>query len=173
MGAETVPEAPADGGTPDEPRDWANDVIPELLAQGGRVFGEVMEGYWDQPDKTAEAIDARRCMRETWERNGGGKGYRSAPDRIACAATRCRAAGSPIWLIPLGGVIYMAALLAFRAIQLPNIPLVPDIAATPLSVPIAHKDPFDMLLLVHAQELGMKLLTRDEKLRDHPLAHIA
>lgn len=33
-----------------------------------------------------------------------------------------------------------------------------------------HGDPFDELLLTTSQDLGAKLLTRDQKLRGHPLA---
>ncbi len=33
-----------------------------------------------------------------------------------------------------------------------------------------HRDPFDEMLLVHAQRLDARLLTRDAKLLDHPLA---
>ena len=43
-------------------------------------------------------------------------------------------------------------------------------ATCSLTKPLAHKDPFDELLLVQAQEEGMCLLTRDAKLLDHPLA---
>ena len=43
-------------------------------------------------------------------------------------------------------------------------------AATQLEQPLAHKDPFDELLLVQAQTEGMRLLTRDTKLAAHPLA---
>jgi PIN domain nuclease of toxin-antitoxin system len=43
-------------------------------------------------------------------------------------------------------------------------------AATALSVPMQHNDPFDALLLTIAQETGRKLITRDEKLRGYPLA---
>ena len=39
-----------------------------------------------------------------------------------------------------------------------------------LRVPIAHNDPFDAMMLVHTQQLGAKLLTRDGKLRAHPLS---
>jgi PIN domain nuclease of toxin-antitoxin system len=39
-----------------------------------------------------------------------------------------------------------------------------------LRPPLEHPDPFDEMLLTHAQQLGARLLTRDEKLRDHPLA---
>jgi PIN domain nuclease of toxin-antitoxin system len=35
---------------------------------------------------------------------------------------------------------------------------------------LGHKDPFDELLLVQAQEEGMRLLTRDAKLVGHPYA---
>lgn len=43
-------------------------------------------------------------------------------------------------------------------------------AAHDLEVPVAHKDPFDELLLVQAQEEGLKLLTADRRLAGHPLA---
>jgi PIN domain nuclease of toxin-antitoxin system len=43
-------------------------------------------------------------------------------------------------------------------------------AARPLQIPIPHKEPFDELLLVQAQEEGLRLLTTDGKLVDHPLA---
>ena len=36
--------------------------------------------------------------------------------------------------------------------------------------PILHKDPFDELLLVQAQEEGLKLLTMDRQIIGHPLA---
>jgi PIN domain nuclease of toxin-antitoxin system len=65
------------------------------------------------------------------------------------------------------------ALAAFHKLGLPILPLDADIAATPLLHPIVHKDPFDDLLLVQAQQLGMKLFTRDEKLVGHPLAFFA
>jgi PIN domain nuclease of toxin-antitoxin system len=42
-------------------------------------------------------------------------------------------------------------------------------ATTQLDVAIAHHDPFDTLLLVQAQQLGIQLLTRDRKLASHPL----
>ncbi len=42
--------------------------------------------------------------------------------------------------------------------------------ARELEVPIAHSDPFDELLLVQAQEEGLRLLTTDRLLVDHPLA---
>ena len=39
-----------------------------------------------------------------------------------------------------------------------------------LDPPLAHKDPFDEMLLIHAQRLGARLLTRDRLLVGHPLA---
>lgn len=42
-------------------------------------------------------------------------------------------------------------------------------AARALETPLAHKDPFDELLLVQAQEEGLKLLTVDRHLVGHPL----
>ncbi len=43
-------------------------------------------------------------------------------------------------------------------------------AACELQTPLPHKDQFDELLLVQAQEEGLRLLTRDRQLVDHPLA---
>ncbi len=43
-------------------------------------------------------------------------------------------------------------------------------AARELKPPINHQDPFDELLLVQAQEEGLKLLTADRELSNHPLA---
>ena len=43
-------------------------------------------------------------------------------------------------------------------------------AARELDVPLSHKDPFDELLLVQAQEEGLKLLTTDRQMVGHPLA---
>lgn len=56
------------------------------------------------------------------------------------------------------------------ALDIPIVEMSPLHAITPLDVPVRHKDPFDILLLVQAQELGAKLLTRDKLLADHPLA---
>jgi PIN domain nuclease of toxin-antitoxin system len=36
--------------------------------------------------------------------------------------------------------------------------------------PLPHKDPFDELLLMQAQEEGLRLLTREARLVAHPLA---
>lgn len=43
-------------------------------------------------------------------------------------------------------------------------------ATCSLTEPLGHKDPFDELLLVQAQEEGPRLLTRDAKLLGHSLA---
>ena len=43
-------------------------------------------------------------------------------------------------------------------------------AACDLETPIDHKDPFDEMLLVQAQEEGLSLLTDDRRLIGHPLA---
>ena len=43
-------------------------------------------------------------------------------------------------------------------------------AARHLETPIPHRDPFDEMLLVQAQEEGLKLLTSDRQMADHPLA---
>ena len=50
------------------------------------------------------------------------------------------------------------------------LPMTPNHAARALDAPLAHKDPFDELLLVQAQEEGLRLLTADRRLADHPLA---
>ena len=43
-------------------------------------------------------------------------------------------------------------------------------AAGELEIPLDHWDPFDELLLVQAQEEGLRLLTVDSRLIGHPLA---
>ena len=50
------------------------------------------------------------------------------------------------------------------------LPLTPAHAARALEVPLRHKDPFDELLLVQAQVEGLRFLTIDRLLVDHPLA---
>lgn len=50
------------------------------------------------------------------------------------------------------------------------LPMTMDHAASRLEIPLDHKDPFDELLLVQAQEEGLKLLTTDRRLGKHPLA---
>jgi PIN domain nuclease of toxin-antitoxin system len=48
-------------------------------------------------------------------------------------------------------------------------PLTPVDCVTTLRDPLDHTDPFDQMLIVHAQQLGAKLLTRDRLLLGHPL----
>ena len=43
-------------------------------------------------------------------------------------------------------------------------------AARRLDTPLNHRDPFDELLLIQAQEEGLKLLTTDRRIIGHPLA---
>ena len=50
------------------------------------------------------------------------------------------------------------------------LPLTTGHAARELETPLSHKDPFDELLLVQAQEEGLKLLTTDRWLIGHPQA---
>ena len=50
------------------------------------------------------------------------------------------------------------------------LPMTPGHAAAVLAPPLPHRDPFDELLLVQAQEEGLKLLTVDRRLVGHPLA---
>lgn len=60
---------------------------------------------------------------------------------------------------------------ALRRIGIEILPLDAETAATPLLVPLTHKDPFDELLLVQAQQAGARLFTRDRLLLAHPLAY--
>jgi PIN domain nuclease of toxin-antitoxin system len=46
----------------------------------------------------------------------------------------------------------------------------PELAVALLRVPLPHKDPFDHLLVLQAQELGIKIFTRDDDVITHPLA---
>ena len=50
------------------------------------------------------------------------------------------------------------------------VPLTTGHAARELDIPLDHKDPFDELLLIQAQEEGLKLLTTDRRIVGHPLA---
>lgn len=49
------------------------------------------------------------------------------------------------------------------------LPLTARHAVARLVPSLSHKDPFDELLLVQAQEEGLRLLTRDGQLASHPL----
>jgi PIN domain nuclease of toxin-antitoxin system len=50
------------------------------------------------------------------------------------------------------------------------LPLLSSHACAALQVPLQHNDPFDEVLLLQAQEEGLRLLTRDSRLINHPLA---
>lgn len=64
------------------------------------------------------------------------------------------------------------AVMAFgQEMEWTFLPLLPEHAVVPLDVPIAHKDPFDELLLAQAQVEGLRLFTRDKALAAHPLAY--
>ena len=71
---------------------------------------------------------------------------------------------------PKGSLSPEAALAYISQNEIEMVPLTAEICAAPLDPPIPHKDPFDEMLLVHAGQLGARLLTRDRLLVDHPLA---
>ena len=50
------------------------------------------------------------------------------------------------------------------------LPMTASHAACKLKIPIAHRDPFDELLLVQAQQENLKFLTKDRQIIGHPLA---
>lgn len=69
------------------------------------------------------------------------------------------------------GPVSPGAVLAFgQRMDWTFLPLLPQHAVVALEVPIAHKDPFDELLLAQAQVEGLPLMTRDRALIGHPLA---
>jgi PIN domain nuclease of toxin-antitoxin system len=69
------------------------------------------------------------------------------------------------------GPVHPAAIVSFAAaMDWELLTLTAKHAAAELAEPILHKDPFDELLLIQAQEEGMRLLTRDTKLAAHRLA---
>jgi PIN domain nuclease of toxin-antitoxin system len=69
------------------------------------------------------------------------------------------------------GPVGPGAILKFaEAVNWELLHLTPFHAAAELAQRLEHKDPFDELLLVQAQEEGMRLLTRDAKLFGHKLA---
>lgn len=71
------------------------------------------------------------------------------------------------------GPVDPGAVVAFAAaMDWELLPLTARHAAIELLQPLAHKDPFDELLLVQAQTEGMRLLTRDAKLIGHSLAAV-
>lgn len=72
------------------------------------------------------------------------------------------------------GIIAPHLLLGFvEAMGWPLLAISARHAGSALAIPLAHRDPFDELLLVQAQVEGLRLLTRDRLLCDHPLALLA
>jgi PIN domain nuclease of toxin-antitoxin system len=66
------------------------------------------------------------------------------------------------------GPVDPASVVAFaQAMNWEFLPLTARHAAAVLTEALSHKDPFDELLLVQAQEEGMRLLTRDARLAGH------
>ena len=61
-------------------------------------------------------------------------------------------------------------LRALREVDVSFLPLTEVHAAQALEVPLPHKDPFDEILLAQAQVEGLRFLTIDRQLVDHPLA---
>lgn len=70
-----------------------------------------------------------------------------------------------------GTIDPIAATSYLQSIDVEIVPLSAETASAPLIVPLAHKDPFDELLLVQAQQGGARLFTRDRLLLAHPLAY--
>ena len=69
------------------------------------------------------------------------------------------------------GPIGPACIVAFAAaMDWELLPVTARHAAAELASPLGHKDPFDELLLIQAQEEGLRLLTRDSKILGHPLS---
>ena len=64
----------------------------------------------------------------------------------------------------------VAAIAALEEQDVTFLPMVVSHATRILETPLNHKDPFDELLLVQAQEEGLKLLTVDRRIIGHPLA---
>ena len=63
-----------------------------------------------------------------------------------------------------------AVVVALQRQEAAFLPLTTGHAARELDTPLDHRDPFDELLLVQAQEEGLKLLTTDRWIIGHPLA---
>ena len=61
-------------------------------------------------------------------------------------------------------------LRALRDVDVSLLPVTEVHAAEALDVPLSHKDPFDEILLAQAQAEGLRFLTIDRLLVDHPLA---
>ena len=63
-----------------------------------------------------------------------------------------------------------AVWLVLRDMRVPVLDVTPEDVTRPLVPPLAHRDPFDELLLSQAQRRNLKLATTDEQLLEHPLA---
>ena len=63
-----------------------------------------------------------------------------------------------------------AVLEVLEGQELVYVPMTMQHAARALEVPLSHRDPFDELLLVQAQEEDLQLLAADRQLAGHPLA---
>ena len=59
---------------------------------------------------------------------------------------------------------------ALREVDVSLLRLTEIHAARALEVPLSHRDPFDDVLLAQAQVEGLRFLTKDRLLVDHPLA---
>lgn len=70
-----------------------------------------------------------------------------------------------------GPIAPHVALSFMEASEWTMLPLTMAHAVTSLDTALDHGDPFDELLLVQAQVEGLRLLTRDARLREHPLAY--
>ena len=69
------------------------------------------------------------------------------------------------------GALSAAAGLAFaEGNGFALMPLMPADCVAVLHTPCESRDPFDQMLLAHAQQLTARLLTRDTRLIGHPLA---
>ncbi len=69
------------------------------------------------------------------------------------------------------GTVERSAIVSFaKAVGWELLSLTPAHASASLASPAPHKDPFDELLLIQAQEEGLRLLTRDARLIPHCLA---
>lgn len=69
-----------------------------------------------------------------------------------------------------GAISPASALIFSDAAGFSLLPLAPELPAAELAHPVANSDPFDQLLLLQAQEIGGQLVTRDQRMRSHPLA---
>ncbi len=117
-----------------------------------------------------------------WAATGGGKLSAEERSVMADPANHLFASAVSLWELRLKwhslhvsgerkGPVDPAVVLAFaRRIGWELLPLDPAHAVAALAVPLLNRDPFDELLLVQSQQEGCRLLTRDAKLANHPLA---